>query len=97
MSNLKKYEVTTPSGYLSTLKLSDADAKAKGLLGRELKPGEKRPLRKAARAPRNKQAPAPANKAALQPQGGQEQPKDDQGEQEGQEQPKGPENPGPAK
>lgn len=47
--SLKKYNVTTPEGYRTTLLLSDEDAKAQGLL--KDKPAEK------------KAAPKPANKA----------------------------------
>ena len=44
---LKKYDITTETGYTSTLLLSDEDAKARGLL----------------KEPAAKQAPSPRNKA----------------------------------
>lgn len=55
MAGLKYYDVTTDSGYTTTLKLSDADAKARGLEGKG---------RDTAAAPRAKRAPAPKNKQA---------------------------------
>lgn len=54
MTELKKYDITTETGYKSTLLLSDEDAKARGLL--------MAPAAKQAPAPRNKQAKPPAGK-----------------------------------
>jgi hypothetical protein len=54
VAGLKKYEVTTDSGYTTTLLLSDEDAKVRGLL----KPTQA----KQAPAPQNKQATPAANK-----------------------------------
>lgn len=54
MAELKKYDITTETGYKSTLLLSDEDAKARGLLKPE---GAKQ-----APAPRNKQAKPAASK-----------------------------------
>lgn len=48
MAELKQYDITTDTGYTSTLLLSDEDAKARGLL--------KGPAAKQAPSPRNKQA-----------------------------------------
>ncbi|MEV4902359.1 hypothetical protein AB0K08_13580 [Citricoccus sp. NPDC055426] len=66
MTGLKKYEITTDKGFPTTVKLSDADAKRRGLLGKHVDPEAPKPksTRKAAARPRNKQAPAPANKQA---------------------------------
>lgn len=36
MSELKKYEVRTASGYVTTIQYSDADAKMRGLLGKDV-------------------------------------------------------------
>ncbi|MGY4543264.1 putative membrane protein [Arthrobacter sp. UYNi723] len=35
MSELKKYDITTETGYTTTLLLSDEDAKTRGLLGED--------------------------------------------------------------
>lgn len=35
MAELKKYDITTDSGYTTTLQLSDEDAKARGLKGKD--------------------------------------------------------------
>lgn len=54
MAELKKYDITTETGYTSTLLLSDEDAKARGLF--------KEQSEKQAPAPRNKQAKPVASK-----------------------------------
>lgn len=54
MAELKQYDITTDTGYTSTLLLSDEDANARGLL--------KEPAEKQAPAPRNKQAKPVASK-----------------------------------
>jgi len=48
VAELKQYDITTETGYKSTLLLSDEDAKARGLL--------KEPSAKQAASPQNKQA-----------------------------------------
>jgi hypothetical protein len=54
VAELKKYNITTESGYEATLLLSDEDAKTRGLL----KPAST----KQATAPKNKQAPPASSK-----------------------------------
>lgn len=69
MPSLKQYEITNDRGYTTTIKLSDADAKKRGLLGKDIDSEAKKPARRSTRAkqtpaPKNKQAPAPEDKAA---------------------------------
>lgn len=73
---LKKYDITTDSGYKTTLLLSDEDAKARGLTGKnttaaararaaaDAKAKEEAEAKAAADAEAQKQAPAPQNKQA---------------------------------
>lgn len=63
MAQLKKYDITTDKGFTTTVKLSDVDAKRRGLLGKDVdsRPKPKTAAKKAP-APKNKQAPAPKNK-----------------------------------
>lgn len=65
MAQLKKYDITTDKGFKTTVKLSDVDAKRRGLLGNDVdsRPKPKTAAKKAP-APKNKQAPAPQNKQA---------------------------------
>lgn len=59
---MKRYDVVI-NGVRTTLKLSDADAKARGLL-------KEQPKAKEAAAPANKAAKAPANKGGKAAEGG---------------------------
>lgn len=49
MAELKKYDITTETGFTTTLLLSEEDAKSRGLIGAETE---------------TKKAPAPQNKQA---------------------------------
>lgn len=65
MAQLKKYDITTDKGFPTTVKLSDVDAKRRGLLGKDVDSRPKaKTAAKRAPAPKNKQAPAPQNKQA---------------------------------
>lgn len=66
MTGLKKYDITTDKGFPTTVKLSDVDAKRRGLLGKhsDAEAAKPKSTRKTAPRPKNKQAPAPANKQA---------------------------------
>ncbi|WP_417220511.1 hypothetical protein [Arthrobacter sp.] len=67
MSDLKDYEVRTTSGYVTTIQYSDADAKLRGLLGKDVDAeSAKASGRKASQAAAKKKAAedAAAKKAA---------------------------------